>query len=83
MAPDIADKLLALSLSDPEYLLFCPSGDKAWLQEKLMTSPAIYSECLRRNRVVRLTGPGQSPWTPEVLLKRVEWIFLRGKIMGK
>jgi hypothetical protein len=37
--PDIADKLLALSLSDPEYLLFCPSGDKAWLREKFDDIP--------------------------------------------
>ncbi|KAK0513941.1 hypothetical protein JMJ35_003663 [Cladonia borealis] len=36
---NIADELQTLSLSDPEYLLFCPSGDKAWLREKFNDIP--------------------------------------------
>ncbi len=36
---NIADALQALSLSGPEYLLFCPSGDKARLQEKFNDIP--------------------------------------------
>ncbi len=36
---NIADELQGLSLSDPEYLLFCPSGDKAWLREKFNDVP--------------------------------------------
>ncbi|CZR58862.1 uncharacterized protein PAC_08754 [Phialocephala subalpina] len=37
--PEIADALQALSLSDPEYLLFCPSSEKAWLWEKFNDIP--------------------------------------------
>jgi hypothetical protein len=31
---DLTDELQALSLSEPEYLLFNPTGDKAWLRGK-------------------------------------------------
>ena len=31
---DLADELHTLSLSEPEYLLFNPTGDKLWLREK-------------------------------------------------
>lgn len=37
--PEIADALQALSISDPEYLLFCPSSENAWLREKLDDIP--------------------------------------------
>lgn len=36
---DIADSLSTLTLSDPEYLLFRPSGDKAHLNEKFGEIP--------------------------------------------
>ena len=36
---EIVDALQALSLSDPEYLLFCPSSEKAWLWEKFDDIP--------------------------------------------
>ncbi|KAG9242212.1 hypothetical protein BJ878DRAFT_184442 [Calycina marina] len=37
--PDIADALQALSLSDPEHLLFYPGGENAWLWEKFNDIP--------------------------------------------
>ncbi|KAL2037216.1 hypothetical protein N7G274_010079 [Stereocaulon virgatum] len=36
---NLADELQTLSLSDPEYLLFCPSGDEAGLREKFNDIP--------------------------------------------
>ncbi|KAH6714553.1 hypothetical protein BKA61DRAFT_723336 [Leptodontidium sp. MPI-SDFR-AT-0119] len=37
--PEMADALQALSLSDPEYLLFNPNNESAWLQEKFDDIP--------------------------------------------
>jgi hypothetical protein len=37
--PEMADALWALSLSYPEYLLFCPSSEKFWLQENFDNIP--------------------------------------------
>jgi hypothetical protein len=67
--PEIADVLQALSLSDPEYLLFGPSREKLGSGKSLMT---ICSEYSRQNHAVRLTGPGKSPWMPAMTLKIVE-----------
>jgi hypothetical protein len=36
---DLTDELQALSLSEPEYLLFNPTGDKAWLRRKFDDIP--------------------------------------------
>jgi hypothetical protein len=37
--PEIADAIQALSLTDPEYLLFCPSSKEVWLREKFDDIP--------------------------------------------
>jgi hypothetical protein len=36
---DLADELQTLSLSEPEYLLFNPTGDKSWLRERFDDIP--------------------------------------------
>lgn len=36
---DLADELQTLSLSEPEYLLFNPTGDKSWLRERFDDMP--------------------------------------------
>jgi hypothetical protein len=65
-APDIADKLLALSLLDPEYLLFCPSGDKAWLQEKFDDIPRY----LFRVFTPKSCGTTDRSWTKSMDARR-------------
>ena len=56
---DIADELQALNLSDPEYLLFHPNGDKAWLQEKFNDIPRY----LFRVFTLRSCGMTDLSWT--------------------
>ena len=60
--PDRADDLLALSLADPEYLLFCPSGDKAWLREKMEDIPRY----LFRLFTPKSSGTTDRSWTKSV-----------------
>jgi len=36
---DLADELETLSLAEPEYLLFNPTGDRSWLREKFGDIP--------------------------------------------
>lgn len=37
--PKMTDALQAFSLSDPEYLLFCPDGEEAWLRKSFDNIP--------------------------------------------
>jgi hypothetical protein len=62
----MADKLLALSLSDPEYLLFCPSGDKAWLQGKFDNIPRY----LFRVFTPKSCGATDRSWTKSMDARR-------------
>ncbi|KAH9204265.1 hypothetical protein DL95DRAFT_122063 [Leptodontidium sp. 2 PMI_412] len=63
---DITDELLALSLSDPEYLLFCPSGDEAWLQEKFDDIPRY----LFRVFTPKWCGTTDRSWTKSMDARR-------------
>jgi hypothetical protein len=64
MASDMADKLLALSLSDPECLLFCPS--EAWLQEKFDDIPRY----LFRVFMPKSCGMTDGSWTKSMDARR-------------
>jgi hypothetical protein len=57
--PEMADALRALSLSDPEYLLFCPSSEKAWLREKFDDIPRY----LFRVFTPKSSGTTDRSWT--------------------
>ena len=56
---EVTDALHDLSLSDPEYVLFCPGGNKAWLRAKFDDIPRY----LFRVFTPRSCGTTNKSWT--------------------
>lgn len=57
--PEVADALQALSISNPEYLLFCPSSENAWLREKFDDIPRYLFRVFTPNS----RGTADESWT--------------------
>jgi len=77
--PEVAYALQTLSISYPEYLLFCPNSENAWLQEKFDDIPRYLFRVFTPNS----RGTADESWTRSMdatdAAQTVEWTVLQGK----